>query len=327
MPADYSKVHRLLRLVVLMQKGEPGNAAALADKFGITERTLYRDLNILGDLGIPYYFDVEAGGYRVRKDYFLPPLNLTAGEALALLALAEGIGGEDQIAMTGPAARAIEKIRGQLPSRVIDELGDVSQHIAIHLPATGPAREAIHDEFDRVSQAIRDRRALRCRYRSLNAASDDAEFLLHPYKLVFDSRAWYVIGFHHGRGEVRRLKLNRFDAVLPTDRPYMIPDDFSLEAYRGKAWRMIRGETTHRVAIRFAPEVSETVADTNWHPTQKIEDHPDGSITFRCEIDGLDEIVWWIMGYGPHAHVQEPAELADRIGQLAQATAGRYAQP
>ncbi|MEX2672875.1 MAG: WYL domain-containing protein [Phycisphaeraceae bacterium] len=326
MSAEYdTKVHRLLRLLTLMQQGDAGNAAVLAGQLGVAERTVYRDLAVLTDLGVPHYFDDEDGRYRVRKEFFLPPVQLNAAESLALLCLANGIGGDEQIALTGAASRAMEKVRGQLPQRVLDELGDVHEHMDVNLPASGPAGESIRDVFGLVQSAIRQRRALRCCYESLNSETDDRPFVFRPFALAFDQRAWYAIGHHDGRGEVRRLKLNRFVAVDQTDTPYAIPDDFSLAAYRGKAWRMIRGDTLHKIVIDFTADMAETVSDTNWHPTQQIDDHPDGSITFHCEVEGLDEIVWWLLGYGPHAHVREPAELAERVAELARGTVERYA--
>jgi len=319
-PLDESWVEKL------SSPERPGDilAADLARRLGVTERTVYRDLAILTDLGIPHYLDEATGGYRVRKDFFLPPVHLSASESLALLVLAERIGQTEQIAMTGPAARAIEKIRGQLPSRVLDEIGDVDKHIHVQLPATGPAGEAIRDVFGLMQQSIRTRRVLRCQYESLNNETDTTEFLFHPFTLSFEQRAWYAIGHHSNRGEVRRLKLNRFVAIALTDKPYAIPNDFSPDTFRGNAWRMIRGDQTYSVVITFDPEVAETVSDTNWHPTQEIEDHADRSITFRCEVEGLDEIVWWVLGYGPHAMVREPKELAERVTELSKTTAERY---
>lgn len=62
---------------------------------------------------------------------------------------------------------------------------------------------------------------------------------------------------------------------------------------------------------------ADTLADTRWHPTQKIDWHEDGSLTFRCRVDGLDAIVWWVLGLGPHVVVNQPKELADRVKTLA----------
>src|SRR5690606_13730219 len=133
-------------------------------------------------------------------------MQLTAGESLALIALAEQVAGREQIALTGPAARAVEKIRAQLPQQVHSEIGDVDRHVSIHLPPSGPAGEAILDVYDVLQQAIRTRRAVRCQYDSLNRETDSAEvFTLRPYALTFDQRAWYVLGHHDGRDAVRRF--------------------------------------------------------------------------------------------------------------------------
>jgi len=311
-----------------MQQGDAGNAAALADALGVTERTVYRDLEVLVDLGVPCHFDEAAGGYRVRRDFFLPPVQLTACEALAVITLCDGVGGGDQIALTGPASQAVEKIKAQLPDRVRAEIGGLDGQVDVRLPATGPAGEAIRDAFAVVREAIRIRRVLRCRYDSLNPESGEDAFDLRPYALSFDQRAWYAVGWHGGREEVRRLKLNRFTALRLTDRPYAIPDDFSMDSFRGRAWRMVRGDgIVRRIVIDFTPTVAETVSDTNWHRSQEIEEHSDGSITAKWEVEGLDEIVWWVLGYGPHAHVREPAELAEQVAELARATAERYVRP
>lgn len=323
--ADSCKIDSLLRLIVLMQQDRAGNASDLARTLGVVNRTVHRYLETLRELGVPWYFDDETKRYRISREFFLPPLQLTAGEALALLALGRNLGGSEQIALTAPAARAVEKIRGQLPSRVLAELADLDARIDVRIPATGPDTDAIRDVFGTIQQAIAARRAIRCRYESPNGGSDGDAFMFRPYALSFDQRAWYVIGHHDRHNEVRRLKLTRFAAICLTDKPYAIPDDFSVEAFRGKAWRMIRGDgVVRRIVIDFEPMVADTVSETNWHPTQHVELHDDGSITFTCDVEGLDEIVWWVLGYGPHARVREPRELAEQVRQLALATTRRY---
>jgi len=97
----------------------------------------------------------------------------------------------------------------------------------------------------------------------------------------------------------------------------MIPDDWTLEKSFGCAWRMMRGDRRYHVRIIFDREFARNVADTLWHPTQTIELLPDGQCEFKCRVDGLDEIVWWVLGYGPHARVLEPAELVKRIVHMA----------
>jgi predicted DNA-binding transcriptional regulator YafY len=123
---------------------------------------------------------------------------------------------------------------------------------------------------------------------------------------------------------VRCLKLSRFEKIQLTDLAYEVPRGFSVQKHLGNAWRMIRGEKSYTVELEFDVEFAETVADTLWHPTQEVIWNDDGSILFRCTVDGLDEIVWWVLSMGPHCVVKKPGELAKRVSELAAATAGKY---
>jgi proteasome accessory factor B len=66
------------------------------------------------------------------------------------------------------------------------------------------------------------------------------------------------------------------------------------------------------------------MAETRWHPTQTIKHYSDGSCLFECEVDGLDEIVWWILSYGPHARILRPPALRDKARALIAQTARLY---
>jgi len=328
MPADYSRIHRLLKILTLIQGERGWTAERLAGECGVTTRTIYRDMKMLEGAGIPYFYDERNPGYAVRRDFFMPAVQLTLDESLALIALAEHIGGKEQIPLTRAAGKAMTKVRSTLPAELRDQLAGLERHMAIHLAKAGP-HEGIRDVYDAVREAIRLRQALRCQYESVARAgrpgAADETFRFDPYALLFSQRAWYVIGFHHGRGEERCLKLNRFAMVEPTRQRYTIPTDFSVDDRLGHAWRMIRGSRRYNIELHFDAEFAETIADTLWHPTQEIDYGDDGSITMRLTVDGLDEIVWWVLSMGPHCRVRKPKALADRVKRLAAETAARYA--
>jgi proteasome accessory factor B len=80
------------------------------------------------------------------------------------------------------------------------------------------------------------------------------------------------------------------------------------------------GRADQDVVVRFAPLVARNVAEVAWHKTQRIVERQDGSIDFHVSVSGLNEISWWILGYGDQAEVLRPARLrqmiADRAGKL-----------
>lgn len=328
MPADYRKIHRLLRILTLIQ-GETGwTAQKLAEECGVGIRTIYRDMSVLEGAGIPYFHDPDTMGYRVRKDFFMPPVDLTLDESLAILTLGEHIGRREQIPLARPASRAIAKIRSQLPQKLRADLDDVDRRIVLMLARAGP-HEGIDDVYEQVRTAITRRRVLRCAYesvkKSLKGGDDGEVFEFRPYALLFCQRAWYAVGHHAGRGEIRKLKLNRFTLIEPTGKPYAIPDDFNLDDHLGDAWRMIRGPRKYDVELHFDRTFAETIADTHWHRTQEVEHEPDGTVTLRFKVDGLDEIVWWVLSMGPHCVVKQPPELAARVRELAAGVVAQYA--
>lgn len=321
---DYSRIHRLLRIIMTVQSERGWTAPRMALEMGVTERTIYRDLEVLRETGVPIDFDQESGGYAIRGDFFLPPVALSTEEALAMIVLCRHVAGKDQIPFLEPAWRAASKLRQHLPRDLHDEVDAVGQHIAIRMAPSTPSDDH-RDVYARMQTAITSRCAVQCRYESAHSDGDPAAFEFHPYALFFGVRAWYAIGWHAGRSALRSLKLSRFTSVQPTDTPYEIPEDFSLDDYLGDAWRMIRGETTYDVELRFTPDFADTVSETHWHASQETELNDDGSLTFRCRVSGLDEIVWWVLSMGPHCRVVGPTELADRVADLAARTAALYA--
>lgn len=325
---DHSdRIRRLLSIVTLIQGSARWTAQRLAVELGVSVRSIYRDLAILQSSGIPYFFDRAAGGYGIRRDFFMAPVQLTLDEALAMSALVGQLAEGEQVPMLKPATRAIAKVRSVLPAALRDEVQAMERAVAIRVaPRSGD--DGIGDVYERIRRAIVDRRALSCTYESVTPGSGGsrsrAPFLFQPYTLLFSQRAWYAIGRHGGHDAVRCLRLNRFTQVTPTDRAYTIPAKFTLESHLGLAWRMIRGKPRCRVRLRFDREFADTIADTHWHATQRVRWRDDGSVDFACTVDGLDEIVWWVLSMGPHCRVLAPPELAARVRALAADVARLY---
>jgi predicted DNA-binding transcriptional regulator YafY len=330
MPADYSqRISRLFAMVTLCQAASDWTSQRFAARFGVAERTIFRDLKILRDIGVPIEHDEALGGYCIRRDFFLPPINLDLQEALALATLCGTMADEARpgIPFLSEARPALEKILAKLPPRVRDALIEQNgaPQIDVHL---GPmaAGDGFESTFVAVRRALCERRALVCRYEKAGAdtQSDPEEFDFEPYAVWFSVRTWYVVGLHGGRGELRTLRIDRFISAQETSRPIEIPEDFRLSDHLGNAWRMIRGTPEADVVIRFDRTFAETVTATQWHHTQNFTNEPDGGCLMHFRVAGFDEIAWWILSMGPHCEVIEPPELRAFVQDLAARTAALY---
>lgn len=321
------RIHRLLRLVELLQSGRVYNSRELADQCDVSRRTVFRDLNTLQESGVRVFFDEERQGYRLPSRTFLPPTDFSLDEALSLLVLCHEMGSDQHgVPFHRPARTAALKLLSNLPRHLGEHAGELTESIDVRLGPHNPLDNA-KPHYEMLMQALPERRKVRIRYESLTEWKQITT-LLNPYRMVFHRRSWYVIGRSSLHRSVRTFNVARIRKAELVDSRYRIPQGFSLERYLGNAWSLIRERGRRRqVVIRFQKMVAYNVAEVQWHRTQKIVWNDDGSIEFHVTVDGLSEILWWILGYGDQAEVLEPPELRAEVKRRAESLAAIYARP
>lgn len=318
-----SRIQRLLQLVTILQAARGRTARELAGELEVSRRTIFRDLNVLELAHIPYYFDLAGGGYRIGRHFFLPPINLTLPEALAILGMAERLRGSTRLPLLAHAARAAVKVEGALPAGIRDHVGSVLNRLHIRLGRTA-RHEGLDDLFDLLSTAIVQKRICHVVYISFYERRQITTNV-HPLRLIFCDRAWYLIAYSSRHDEVRTFKLGRIRKLALTERTFERPRDVNLDRYFGAAWNMIPEGKLYDVHLRFERKVAGYVAEVRWHPSQQVQWNDDGTLDFRVRVDGLGEISWWILGYGDQVEVLCPRQLRRRIAGIASAVAARHA--
>lgn len=318
-----ARIQRLLRLLVLLQTGRPFGVADLMKELGVSRRTLFRDLEVVTRAGIPCFYDDQTRSYRIDRAFFLPPVHFTLSEALALLLASRRFVARQVLPDHEAATRAAVKVESLLPTPLRAQCGSFLDSVEVRWTPTAHA-DAITRAFDTCQRAIYDRRKLRIAYDSYYEQRE-IHTLLHPYKVAFISRAWYAIGFSELHEAVRTFKLDRVLSAEPLDESYEAPENFDLSDYFGNAWQMIRGDKTYHVRIRFSPKVAGNVEEVLWHPTQQTQRDEKSRLVFEVDVDGIDEMSWWVLGYGQEAIVEQPPELRELICQHAQALVKHYA--
>ena len=136
---------------------------------------------------------------------------------------------------------------------------------------------------------------------------------MHPYRLCLVKQAWYLIARPEGSNHPVTYRVARFRSLRATDEAADVPEDFNLLTYFGDAWAVYRGDKSYEVEVRFVPEAVALVTETTWHPTQQARRHEDGSVTLSFRVDGLEEVVWWVLGWTGRAEVVQPPELRAMI--------------
>jgi len=292
----------------------------------VHRRTIFRDLDALRQCGLNVVFDEEAQCYRVPGTHYLPSTNFTPEEALSLIVLCHEMGDATKLPFFGPARTAAVKLEASLPARLREHLQSLAGTVSIR---TVPRSDLAGQEtvYDQLVEALRSRRAVRIRYRSLTEW-EEIGLRLSPYRLLFSRRSWYVIGRSSLHRATRTFNVGRITQIEMLEDEYRIPRGFSLERYLGNAWHLIpEPGPDEQVVVRFSKLVAQNVAEVLWHKTQCLVFNEDGTLDFHVTVSGLGEISWWILGYGDQAEVIRPEKLRHRIAERAERTAALYGDP
>jgi predicted DNA-binding transcriptional regulator YafY len=121
--------------------------------------------------------------------------------------------------------------------------------------------------------------------------------VVHPYALFVNKQRMYLCANSEKHGEVRTFAVQRIKNAEPTVEPFQRPETFDLREFYSSAFGVITGEP-QTVKLRFSPDVAYYVAETVWHPSQKIKMHEDGSITLSMKVAVTSELEAWVRSWG-----------------------------
>ena len=316
----WDRAARYLKIAMILRDHPDGiSAQALADRIGVSKRTVYRDVLAMDmDAGLPIWND--GGRFGLDREAFLPPLALTLHEATTLFL----------------AARMLAKASDEHDTELIGAFVKLAQILppvlAQHIEATVDAFSTTppNDRFTRVFRVLAEawagRRVVEIEYDA--GAYDPTKrprktrvrpLAIEPSALT---HALYLIGYDEGRKARRTFKVERILTATLTPETFAAPEGASPARELLRAWDVIADEEPVRVVIRFSVAVAKRAAETRWHPSQSLEPQKDGLLLWRGQVAGLREIRIWILGWGADAEVLEPKTLREEIAaELSRAAA------
>ena len=310
-----SRISRVVQLLTTLQSGESYAVGDLAKMFGTSRRTVFRDLKELQTVGVPYHYNAKTGSYAIDPEFFLPPIDLNLQEALGLLLLVHKASNQIQLPFKNSALLATLKIENNLPVKIRQYCNTTLQNISIRADPQASIN-LLDKTFAQLQQAIAKKMKVSMQYHSFfEGQIIDVE--LCPYHLMYNRRAWYVLGFSNLHKSVRMFKLNRIRELKSTEKCFVGSESFDLYDFFGRAWSMIPEGKIYNIKLRFLPMVANNVAEVQWHSTQKVTHNRDGSATIEFRVDGLREIAWWILGYGDQVQVLAPKALRNKVLETA----------
>ena len=300
---------RTLRLLSLLQTHRFWPGDDLAERLGVSPRTLRRDVDRLRELGYP----VDArrgldGGYQLAAGAALPPLVLDDDEAVAL---AIGLRAAAQGAIAGieeASVRALAKVARIMPPhlrRRVDALRAMTNDPAVW--SGGPSVDA--GVLTTVAQACRDEERLRFWYTAQNTERSSRH--VEPHRLVSLGRRWYLVAYDLARNDWRSFRLDRLDSLRTTGmrfEPRELPAEDAVSFVRAGIQNL---PTRRRVEVLVhAPGETVRARLGQW---ASVEDVDERSCRLRMTVENLDWPALALGTVGVDFEVIRPPELVDHL--------------
>jgi predicted DNA-binding transcriptional regulator YafY len=302
---------RLLRLLSLLQTRRDWSGPELADRLGVTPRTVRRDVERLRALGYPVHATPgAAGGYRLGAGAELPPLLLDDEEAVAVALCLRTAAGGTVAGIEETAERALAKLEQVLPSRLRHRLQAV-EAVAVSQRSAQPT--VGQDVLTAIGAACRDRTRLRFDYRDHGGTVTRRD--VEPYRLVHHGRRWYLLAWDVDRDDWRTFRADRVEPKSPAG-PRFTPRELPADA----AEYVARGVTSavypyQAVVTLHAPAAQIARYTTSGHAMVEVVDA--GTCVLRSGFDSLDAIAGYIALFGVDFEVHEPPELVAHLRVVA----------
>ncbi|ULR52957.1 helix-turn-helix transcriptional regulator [Streptomyces deccanensis] len=322
---------RLLKLLALLQthRDRDRSGAELAERLGVSRRTLRRDIERLRDLGYPVHAARGAAGYRLGAGASLPPLLLDDEEAVAVVV---GLRTAAEGTVTGveeASLRALTKLEQVLPSRLRHRV--TTLHHATVRAGAAPAPKVSPDTLMTIAEACRRHERLRFDYAaphtstpappaaepSTPPASDPSAprvRSVEPHSLVSFDRHWYLVAWDTDRADWRTFRVDRLVPRTPTGPrfvPRALPDDdaatYLAHRLSSRAWPFRATVTLH--------EPAAAVGERLWPGMGVLEPLDDDRCLLHLGAETPRDLAWMITSVDADFTLDASAapELADAL--------------
>lgn len=305
-----NRIDRISAILIQLQSRRVVKAGDIADRFGISLRTVYRDIKTLEEAGIPLMG--EAGvGYSIMDGYRLPPVMFTREEATAFLT-AEKL----MEKLTDPSSdehykSAMYKIRSVLRMAEKDYLENIDGHIEVFKSRRVPGKSLDLNPLQIILKGIGDRTVLSIHYFAMHS-QEKTERYIEPVGVFYQDNYWHLIAWCRLRLDYRDFRLDRISNISLTGERFRTQHP-SLNEYIS---RQVRERNLQEVLIRVEKRIMPHLSEQKYYNGFVSEREADGMIEMRFLTEFMEGFARWLIMYGDMAEIVMPLTLKDRVREL-----------
>lgn len=318
------KAKRLMELWMEVNRKRRFTVKELAREFGVSSRTILRDLQELGELGVPLYAEPGPhGGYRVLEARVLPPIAFTEQEAIAIFFASHALRHYKSLPFEAEMASALQKFAARLPADVRDRIEKMKHRVDFVVPP----RLAESPHLRALLKAAVGQEVVRICYRSGESDGDEPKPRdIHPIGIFAHNGLWYCPAYCFEKEDIRLFRCDRMVSV-ESGRIGTKPKDLAHLDLRNRRSFANEKREMIELAIELERDGIQAFESELW-ATGLLHVREDGSGEVRGDYPKKDLpfLARFLLGLGMSATALNPPELIEGIKRLALEVARKYGE-
>lgn len=296
------QINRLFKIVYILLENKVVTASSLAERFEVSQRTIYRDIETLSEAGIPVYMSKgKGGGISLLPDFVLNKAVLTEEEKSDILSSLQAVSAVSLLSRES-ALDKLDCMLGKTNSDWIEvdfsswENSEKEAELFVNLKESIIHKKAVEFTYDSSRQEKLTRR-------------------VYPLKLVFKGQSWYLYGYCTLRNDSRFFKLRRINDLK------MLDESFDMKAPK-KLFdsSMMHNENDIAVTYKISKKMAFRVYDEM--PDYKTDEN--GDFICKVKFPDIDTACTYIATFGPWGEIVSPENARNIIKERIQKSLERY---
>ncbi|MBD0380521.1 helix-turn-helix transcriptional regulator [Paenibacillus sedimenti] len=316
-----NKTQRLIQLMMAVNERMQFTVKEMADEFGVSERTMHRDLQELSELGMPLYTEFGPhGGYRLLKKRMLPPILFSEQEAVAMFFAFQSLQYYGTLPFEAESTSALNKFYHYLPSDAKVRIDALKDRVAFWTPL----RTQSSPYLQQIVEASIEGKPLEMTYAS---KAGPTQRTIQPIGIYSNHGYWYLPSFCFQK---EGILLFRADRILTLEFAGENHPAVDLSSYTIKEW-LVTGlarnaeQPVLKLKVRLTKNGVQNYERSNGFGGS-LQLNQDGSGTLATEMhpQNLDYFSKYFLSLGSDAVVEEPAEMVNLIREQIRAMHHAY---
>ncbi|WP_017814898.1 helix-turn-helix transcriptional regulator [Paenibacillus shenyangensis] len=312
------KTDRLLAIVMLLLSRKRVNATELAERFEISLRTVYRDLDTIGQAGIPIVSHAgAAGGYEIMEQFRIDRQMLTLEELMSIVSGLRGV----QTGLGDPQLEGLLDKVGALIARGSAASGQAEENLLIDLNPFGTNND-MKSMLAQIRSAIRSRQLIRLTYR--NNKQELQERLVEPLVIALKGFTWYLYGYCRLRSDFRTFRISRIRGLEQLEEHFPYREHSLSELQYPWQQKPETESTCDRIQITLRIDPSIRVYAEDMFGPDTVTEQKDGTLHVQAQWYDEPWLKFQLLAFGSRAQILAPSELAEKVAAEARKVAALY---